>query len=142
MIKILGAKRIVLLLCLVGINVLLATSLYMYFIPDRDAKKRELKGHQSKISSLQSDISRMQLEFEQLEKQRAEFEKLKKRGFFHLYDRREAEIVLNKIQKESDVISAAAKISAGARERKGESRPGSVSVPRAARISSALWEST
>lgn len=122
MIKILGAKRVFLLLGLLAVNVLLAASLYLFFIPNQASLKQQLSASQSRSSTLQTDIQRMQMEFDQLETQRAEFEALKARGFFNLQDRRQAELMFTKIQRESSVIAAAAKISAGVLETNEEAQ--------------------
>lgn len=122
MIRILGIKRIFVLLVLVGLNVLFAAVLYMYIAPEKLNKERELRGLRGKVSSLSSDIDRMQVEFEQLEDQRREFEALKKRGFFQDQGRRQAELIFKRIQDESRVISAVASVGAGTFEHSDEAQ--------------------
>lgn len=113
MIKVLGVRRIVMLLALLGVNALFAYLAYMHLIPQKDIKERELRGVRGQASTLQADIDGLQIEFEQLDEQREEFEVLKKDGFFDGQSRRQAELIFQKIQERSGVISAVASVSAG-----------------------------
>ena len=113
MIKILGARRIIILAVLIGLNALLAYAAYMYLIPQKTQKERELRGARGQVSSLQADIDDLQIEFEQLDEQREEFERLKAGGFFDVQSRRNAELIFKQIQDRSGVISAAASVAAG-----------------------------
>ncbi len=80
---------------------------------------RALKGQ---ISTKQGDISRMQVEFDKLAEQQNRFEQLKGKGFFFNQDRRQAEIVLENIQKQAGVISARAEMQAGVIEENEEAK--------------------
>ena len=113
MIRVLGTKRILTIVALLLLNALMASLLYLYVIPDKAKKERELRGLRGKISTVQSDIGRMQIEFDQLTLQQAQFDKLRKRGFFGSQGRREAEKVFRRIQQESGVISAVANVQPG-----------------------------
>lgn len=122
MIAVLGIKRVLVLVALVALNVVLAASVYMYMIPENTVKKRELSGLRSQVSTLRGDIDRMQVEFEQLEDQKAEFELLAKDGFFKDQSRRQAEDIFNEIQKKSGVSKAIASIQAGVLEDNEEAK--------------------
>ena len=113
MIKVLGTKRILVLLLLLGLNLVFAGGVYMYLTPEKMTKDRELRQVRGQIIGLQSDIERIQIEFDQLEDQQAQFDILKKEGFFGSQGRRQAEQVFERIQKEAGVISAVASIQAG-----------------------------
>ena len=113
MIKVLGFKRIVILLSLLGLNAFLGFLAYMHFIPQQDMKERELRGVRGEVSTLRADIEGLMVEFEQLDEQREEFEELKKDGFFDGQSRRKAELIFKKIQERSGVISAVASIDSG-----------------------------
>lgn len=113
MIRVLGAKRLFILLVLLGLTAGFAGVLYLHLTPEKIKKERELRGVRGKISGIQADIDRLQVEFEQLEDQQVEFEALKAKGFFSNQNRREAEKVLEKIQQEAKVISAVASIQPG-----------------------------
>lgn len=113
MIKVLGTKRVLMIVFLVAINVAFAAGVYVYLVPEITAKERELGISRGQISTLQSDISRLEIEFDQLEEQQAEFNRLQEKGFFGAQGRREAELVLEKIQKQAGVVSAVANIKAG-----------------------------
>ena len=82
MIDILGVQRILILFVLVVVNALLAAGVYMYLIPENTAKLREKNNMQSQVSTIRGDIDRMQIEFEQLEEQQAEFKELDADSFF------------------------------------------------------------
>lgn len=116
MIKILGFQRIVVLLVLLGVNALLGLAVYTHFIPQKVVKERELRTVRSQNATLRSDTDDLQIEFEQLDAQREEFATLKRDGFFDGQSRRKAELIFQKIQERSGVISAVASVQAGALE--------------------------
>lgn len=122
MIAVLGIKRVIVLAVLVALNVVLAGAVYMYLQPENVAKDRELRGLRGQVSTLRGDIDRMQVEFEQLEEQKAEFELLAKDGFFKDQGRRQAEDIFNEIQKKSGVTKAIASIAAGVLEDNEEAK--------------------
>ncbi|MCB9982100.1 MAG: hypothetical protein H6861_00270 [Rhodospirillales bacterium] len=113
MIAVLGIKRVMILLALLALNAVLGTAVYMYLIPEVQVKERELRSLRGNVSTLRADIDRMQVEFEQLEDQKEEFETLAKHGFFKDQSRRQAEKVFNAIQKSSGVSSAIASVKSG-----------------------------
>jgi len=120
MIKVLGFRRVVIILALVAANVVLGFLAYMHFMPQQEIKERELRGTRGQVSTLQSDIDGLLVEFDQLDEQREEFEELKKDGFFDGQSRRQAELIFKKIQERSGVISAVATVEAGAFEENNE----------------------
>lgn len=113
MISVLGFKRVVMLAVLIALNAVFAASLYMYIKPEVTKKQRELRGLRGQVSTLRSDIDRMQIEYDQLEEQKEEFAVLEEDGFFKQQDRRQAERILNEIQNTSGVNKAIASIRAG-----------------------------
>ncbi len=122
MIRVLGTKRILMLVFLVAMNIAMATTVYMYLIPRHAQKENQLRGVRGQVNTMRSDISRMQVEFDQLADQQNQFEKLKERGFFYNQGRREAQIVLEGIQKQAGVVAAVATIQAGATEENEEAK--------------------
>lgn len=113
MIKVLGKKRILLLAALAALNVLFAALVYLYLIPQTEGQEKGLKSISSKVKTVQKDLDFIQQEFDQLEIQKEQFEKLRVKGFFDAQKRRQAEDILQQIQKQSEVISAKASIGAG-----------------------------
>ncbi len=113
MIGVLGIKRVIVLAALVALNALLAASAYLYLAPEIIQQGRQLNGVRGEVATLRSDISRMQVEFEQLEDQKAEFELLAADGFLRKQNRRQAELVFNEIQKRSGVTKAVASVAPG-----------------------------
>ena len=113
MMRILGTKRILMLLFLVAINVAMAASVFVFLQPQRMKKEAELGRVKAQVATSQSDINRMLVEFDQLEVQQKEFENLKSRGFFSNQGRRSAEKVLEQIQQQAGVILAVADIRPG-----------------------------
>lgn len=113
MIKIIGTRRVMIIVFLLALNTALGAGVYLFLIPQKIERERELKGVQSSIGSLKTDIDRMQIEFEQLEAQQERFGALKKKGFFSNQGRRDAEIVLENIQRKAGVVSAVASILPG-----------------------------
>ncbi len=113
MIQVIGIKRIMILLILVGVNVVLAVAVYLYLIPEASKLGRKAKTLEYQVRSVSSDIDRMKIEFEQLDKQRDQFEELKAKGFFTTQIRSDAKRLFSVIQKESNVISALGSVKAG-----------------------------
>lgn len=113
MINIIGAKRIIILLVLLAFNAVLASAIYLYALPQKDETDRKIRTLRSQSSAVQSDIDRMQLEFEQLDKQQDAFNALKDSGFFNAQDRSNAKDMMKAIQEESRIISAVASIKSG-----------------------------
>lgn len=128
MIGVLGIKRVAMLIGLVVLNGLLAAMLFGYLQPESLVKDRELSGLRGQVSTLRTDIDRMQVEFEQLEVQKAEFEQLEADGFFKDQSRRQAEKVLEKIQQSSGVSTAIANIQAGVIEDNPEAQKASYKI--------------
>lgn len=122
MIRVLGAKRILTIIALIALNALVGAGVYLYLMPEKLRKNQELSGLRGQISTVQNDIGRMQIEFDQLAVQQAQFEKLQERGFFGAQGRRDAEKVFQKIQQEAGVVSAVANIQAGSLEESEEAQ--------------------
>jgi hypothetical protein len=113
MIRILGIKRVAILFILIAVNAAAGGLIYGYLMPEQIKVDRSLRSMRGQISKVQTDISRLQVEFDQLEEQQVRFDGFRSDGFFNLQDRREAEQLLERIQESSEVISAVASISAG-----------------------------
>ena len=130
MIKVLGAKRIMMLFILVAVNVVLAATVYLFLIPQEVTKRNELNVLRNKTAGVRGDIDRMLVEFDQLALQQNRYEKLKERGFFYNQDRRQAQIVLESIQKQAGVVAAVANIQAGISEDNPEAQKAEYKVLR------------
>lgn len=113
MINVLGARRVTILIGLVALNAILAAGLYMYVQPQKIKKERELRSINGQVQTLRRDVNNLQLEFDQLDAQRVEFQELRESGFFDQQGRRQAEIKLSAAQTRSGVIKAIASIARG-----------------------------
>lgn len=113
MIHVIGVKKSLMVLGLVAVNILLCAVVYLYLQPQQAIEKQKLAQISTEVSTLRSDIARMQLEFEQIEAQKEEFQNLEKDGFFKDQSRRQAQDVFKAIQQKSGVNVAIANISAG-----------------------------
>ncbi len=71
MIQVIGVKRVAILLVLISVNAALAAGLYLYAIPEKENLARKLRSLRSKVSSVQTEIDRIKVEFAQLDKQQA-----------------------------------------------------------------------
>lgn len=111
MIGVLGFKRVVFLLGLIGFNVLLALAIYMYMTPELDNVERQRRTVRGEVSTLRGDISRMQVEYDQFIEQQIRFEGYKKDGFFVQQNRRQVEDILKTIQEKSGVATAKVSVS-------------------------------
>lgn len=113
MIDILGPRRLFILLALLAVNVVFAASVYYYLQPQTVTAEKRLNGAKKKVKQTQKDIDKILVEFEQLEDQQEFFDELREDGFLTAQGRREAELMLEDIQKQSGVASAKVSISSG-----------------------------
>jgi len=113
MIGIIGIKKVIVLLILAGLNIALASIINFYGYPEKSRTDSSLINLRSEISSVQADIDRIQIEFEQLDKQQKQFDALKASGFFSNQLRSVAKNKFKEIQKETNVISAVASVMPG-----------------------------
>lgn len=113
MIGIIGIKRVIILLVFATFNAVLATMIYSYVLPQSEITETKLKSGRGKLTSVQGDIQRMQIEFDQLDQQQGRFDALKADGFFSTQDRGDAKALFSKIQNDSRVISATVSVKPG-----------------------------
>jgi hypothetical protein len=113
MIRIIGIRRLVILVILLAFNGVLASAVYIYLIPEKQNVEQKRRVAQNKVSTLQQDITLMEVEFEQLDKQQGRFDQIKADGFFQNQDRAEAKEMFSLIQKKSRVISAFVSVKPG-----------------------------
>jgi len=113
MIQIIGLRRLLILIVLIAINACLASAIYMYVLPEKEKADRSLSSLRRKVSTVESDIQKMQVEFEQLEERQAQFDALKADGYFSSQDRSDAKEVFSAIRKKSRVMSARVSVKSG-----------------------------
>lgn len=113
MIQIIGVRRIVILFVLIAVNACLAAALYVYVQPEKQKVERQLNSIQRSVSSVQGDLQKMGVEFEQLAEQQDRFDKLKEDGFFSNQVRSDVKNLLTIIQTDSGVVSATANVRSG-----------------------------
>ncbi len=128
MIKVIGAKRVVILGVLVVLNVASAALTYLYMVPEQASTERKLRALRSENQTTSSDIERMQIEFEQLGQQQDKFDALKNDGFFKAQVRSVAKKLFQDIQEESRVVSAVASVRPGAIEENEEAKKSNYKV--------------
>lgn len=113
MINVLGFKRIVIVLFLLAVNALLAALLYLYLVPELTQVERLVRTEKSAENELRSDIASIQAEFDQLEIQQADYEKLREDGFFSNQSRRDAQVVFTAAKDYSGVTEASVTVRSG-----------------------------
>ena len=113
MIRVIGVRRLIVLVILLALNGVLASAIYLYVVPENQKVERQLMRNRRQLSTLQSDISRMQIEFDQLDQQQGRFDQLKEEGFFSTQDRADAKELFGLIQKQAKVISALVSVKPG-----------------------------
>ena len=113
MISVIGAKRILILFILLVINGVLGAAVYLYLVPQIDVVEKEERTLSMQVRTVQSDIKRMQIEFDMLDKQQDKFDMLKEDGFFSSQTRSDAKDLLSTIQRDSNVISAVVSVKSG-----------------------------
>ncbi len=109
----LGTKRILILFLLIVFNGLLAAYLYGYLTPGLSQGNKILKSVKQETSEKREDLAEIRVQFDVLDKQSKNFDNIKKAGFFQKQNRRRAEVLLEKIQKITNIINARASISPG-----------------------------
>lgn len=122
MIGVIGGKRLIILAILILINAGLGALTYAYYMPEHEKTERSLRSLRGQLSTVQNDISRMQIEFEQLDQQQDEFDALKAEGFFSNQVRSTAKALFSEIQDESKVISAVVSVKSGVIEESPEAQ--------------------
>ncbi len=113
MMQVIGVKRFIIIFILFSINLSLAAAIYLYLLPENRDTTRQLRVLRSQVNNVKSDISRIKLEFEQLDKQRDSFYALKESGFFYNQVRSDAKKIFSSIQEKSGVISAVVSVRSG-----------------------------
>jgi hypothetical protein len=115
--QILGIKRIIILLVLIGVNALLAAVTYLYVIPHNDELTRQLQTLTANVSTKRSDTAKLQGEYNVIQKQKANFEDLRTAGFFSNQNRAVARQRITDIQKFTNILSAKYDITAATVEK-------------------------
>lgn len=128
MIKVIGAKRVVILGVLVVLNAATAALTYLYMVPEADASEKRLRTLRGENQTTSADIERMQIEFEQLDQQQDKFDALKADGFFKAQVRSVAKKLFKDIQDESRVVSAVAAVRPGSIEENEEAKKSNYKV--------------
>ena len=113
MIRVLGYKRIAILMFLVAVNVIFAALLYLYLVPELKSTERDMRKAKAAESAVRDDIANIQTEFSQLEMQQERFEGLKADGFFSNQSRRDAQAVFTAAKAYSGVTEAVVSVKSG-----------------------------
>lgn len=113
MIKILGLKRVIVLVVLIAVNGVLGGLAYLVLQPNIDGMNKKHQVLKGEISKLQNDITQLQTEFVQIGESKERYKVLQDEGFFNDQNRRNAELKLEEIQARSRLISAVVSIGSG-----------------------------
>ncbi|MCK4945984.1 MAG: hypothetical protein KAI61_07825 [Alphaproteobacteria bacterium] len=105
MIKLIGLRRIILFLCFMGINLLVASSYFLGLAPMRDEAQMHLNAVSAQISSLQNKIMNIQREVNSLKENQPKYQTLKDKGFFLVQDRFMIGRLLEEVRKKSQITS-------------------------------------
>ena len=116
MIKILGAKRVLVLSLLVSVNALFAMMVYSVLMPESQKMERELGNLESNIRKLRNDIADIKVEYEQIKEQEGEFKELEAKGFFEPQNRRQVQENFTNARERSGVINAVVSFEPGVNE--------------------------
>ncbi len=120
MIQVLGLKRIILIATLILINGALAAGYYLHVQPMNEMMEKQLRSVKGEISSKESELTRLQEEFEKIEEMRDRFQALETSGFFGEQDRVVARKKIEEIQEISRVLSASYVINAAKFEKNAD----------------------
>ena len=111
MIKAIGYNKVFLIVVLMAC--LAVTFLYNqnFLKPDLDKKNRTLRVNSGEISEMTSNLNKLSGDLQKFEKQKENFERVLKLGFFDPQKRVEARQIITEIQQESRLLSAKYQIS-------------------------------
>ena len=111
MIKAIGYNKVFLIVVLMAC--LAVTFLYNqnFLKPDLDKKNRTLRANSSEISEMTGNLNKLSGDLQKFEKQKTDFERVLKLGFFDPQNRVEARQIITEIQQESRLLSAKYQIS-------------------------------
>ena len=104
--NIIGPRRLVMLLSLALLNAALAGAVYFLMIPHNENLQTQLNQVKGQVSTARAETDRLRNEFDEIQKQKEQFEKLGLTGFFTAQDRVLARDRFEAIQKYSRVILA------------------------------------
>lgn len=106
MIKILGVKRILMLIIFLSANVALATATYMYVLPENENLEGQLRSTRSQIGQKRAESERLRSEFKVIEEKKSYFENLQAAGFISNQNRLVARRRITDIQQYTKVLRA------------------------------------
>lgn len=86
MIRILGLKRIIWLVCCLFLMAGVGAGIYYYFLPEMERNQNEIRKVEGQIQLKRAQIQTLKLEYAQLRDQIVKFNKIKQVGFFNAQD--------------------------------------------------------
>lgn len=113
MIKLIGAKRLMIILVLAGLCAVLAGVSFGLIKPEQDAAKRQLSALKSDISFKTTETARFRQEMAEIQSEKNTFQSLQSVGFLGEQSRLEARKRIEAIQSYSRVLSARYNIGPG-----------------------------
>lgn len=106
MIKVVGARRLVIWGVLVAINAFLGASTYAYLYPHNEKLERDFRKTRGDIATRQNETERLRTEYKLILEQKTQYENLKDTGFLGPQDRVVARERMEAIQSYSHVLLA------------------------------------
>lgn len=113
MIKLIGAKRLVIIAVLAGLCAVLGASSFMLIKPQNEKVDRELRQLKSDISFKRSETNRFREEMAEIQNEKNTFQSLQSLGFLGEQSRLEARKRIEAIQSYSRILSARYNIAPG-----------------------------
>lgn len=101
--KLIGIKRLILLMILIGLNAFIAASYFLWIEPMRGEAQTKLTGLQSDISSLQNKIQNTKTELAEYATNLPKYQALQGRGFMSSQDRFQITRDLDDVRKRADM---------------------------------------
>jgi hypothetical protein len=116
MINIIGKRRFMILLALLGFNILVAAAIYLMLAPANEKLQSDLRSVTGKIAASRSNIDNMRNQFQIIQQQKEQFTKLQATDFFTTQDRVQARDRFTAIQRYSKVVLASYDMKAASTE--------------------------
>lgn len=113
MLKVLGTKRVALIVVLLAATAGVGSAYYYWLVPAREAVTHELQTTRAAVDQKYAEVAKMKEEFVLLQTQLRSFKELEMRGFFNDQDRSAAIDKLGKMSEYAKLLKAKLKFGKG-----------------------------
>lgn len=113
MLKVLGTRKIVFMVLLLGVNLAIGAGYYYWLLPFREQVTRDLDATRAAVEAKYQEVAKMKEEYILLQSQLRAFKELELRGFFNDQDRSNGIEHLGKLSNYAGLLKAKLKFGRG-----------------------------